>query len=486
MSKKHAVLNRRDLIGGLGASGLMLITPNYLRAAEKSNVIVLGAGLAGLNTALKLEQLGFSVTVLEAANHAGGRVQTRNFAGVQHELGASDIGVMYARVIDMMQRLDLELIPSLINIRPFSYSLGGNMLRADEWEASDLNKTVGDERVIPPSALERHVLKQINPFTQLDDWLQPDNQSLDIPIASYMRSQGISKEAIQLIDHTYNGNGMSRTSALSMFRDATRSNFGIESFLAKKKAGMNVSPLSQVKGGNQRLPDAMAAALKSEVQFNKPAAFVDQHTTGVEVTCMDASRYKADFLVSAIPLTALKAVNFTPALSPEKAAAAAQIGYYQTTKFYLQPTAPFWDDDGYEPTMWTDSPIERVFAAQDADKNVHTLLVWINGQGGQRMDKLGEAGSKQLVLDTMARLRPASKGKLEVVGYHSWGNTPYISGCGASFSAGQVQSFGKTILAPEGRIHFAGEHTRQFEHGMESAMASGERVSIEILSAAGA
>jgi monoamine oxidase len=136
--------------------------------------------------------------------------------------------------------------------------------------------------------------------------------------------------------------------------------------------------------------------------------------------------------------------------------------------------------------MWTDSPIERVFAAQDADKNVHTLLVWINGQGGQRMDKLGEAGSKQLVLDTMARLRPASKGKLEVVGYHSWGNTPYISGCGASFSAGQVQSFGKAILAPEGRIYFAGEHTRQFEHGMESAMASGERVSIEILSAAGA
>jgi monoamine oxidase len=485
MSKHHFGISRRDLIGGLGAGGLLLAAPNYLRAAEKSDVIVLGAGLAGLNAALKLEQLGFKVKVLEASDHVGGRVQTRNFAGIQHELGASDIGVMYARVMDMMQQLKLELVPSSINIRPFSYNLGGTMLRADEWEASNLNKTVGDERAVPPSALERHVLKQINPFTQLDDWLQPDNQTLDIPLASYMRSEGVSDAAIRLIEHTYNGNGMSRTSALATLRDATRSKFGIEAFLAKQQAGMDVSPLSQVKGGNQRLPDAMAAALKSDVHVDKAAAVVDQNASGVEVTCMDGSRYQADFLVSAMPLTALKAVNFAPALSPAKAAAAAQIGYYQTTKFYLQPTQTFWDDDGFEPTMWTDSPIERVFAAQDDNQNVHTLLVWINGQGGQRIDKLGEAGGKRLVLDTLARLRPASKGKLDVVGYHSWGNTPYIGGCGASYSAGQIQNFGKTILAPEGRIHFAGEHTRQFEPGMESAMASGERVSIEIVGAAG-
>ena len=142
MNKKPTSLNRRHFIGGLGASGLVMSQARYLRAAEKSNVIVLGAGLSGLNAALSLEQLGFKVTVLEAADHVGGRVQTRNFSGIEHELGASDIGVMYARVKDMMQKLDLELIPSSINIRPFSYNIGGKNIHADDWEASALNKTL--------------------------------------------------------------------------------------------------------------------------------------------------------------------------------------------------------------------------------------------------------------------------------------------------------------------------------------------------------
>ena len=60
-----------------------------------------------------------------------------------------------------------------------------------------------------------------------------------------------------------------------------------------------------------------------------------------------------------------------------------------------------------------------------------------------------------------------------------------IGGCGASFDAGQLGEFGDTLLAAEGRVHFAGEHTRRSEQGMEAAMASGERVAMEILNAAG-
>ena len=484
MTKTPTAFNRRQLIGALGASSLVLRTAGNLRAAETSDVIVLGAGLAGLNAALNLEEQGFKVTVLEASAQQGGRVQTRNFDGTQHELGASDIGVMYARVLDMMKRLNLELEPSAINVRPFSYNLGGKMIRAEDWESSELNKTAGDERAVPPAGLERYILQRFNPLTDLDDWLDSSNLALDVPFDSYLRSRGVSDEAIRLIGHTYNGNGMNRTSVLAMFRNTTRANFGMQSFTAMKAAGMDVAPLSQVKGGNQRLPDAMAAALQNEVHFNQPAALVEQDSSGVQVTCMDGRRYLADFLVVAIPLTALKSINFSPALSDDKAAAASQIGYYQTTKFYLRPTAPFWDDDGFEPTMWTDGPLERVFAAQDEDQNVHTLLVWINGQGSQRIDKLGEEVGKQLVLDTMASIRPASKGKLEIVGYHAWGRMPYIGGCGASYSAGQIQRFAHAVLEPEGRIYFAGEHTRRFEFGMESAMASGERVTVEILDAA--
>ena len=378
MNMSTQALNRRHFLGALGAVGLGLGPARRLRSVESTDVIVIGAGLAGLNAALNLEEQGFRVQVLEASGHVGGRVQTRNFAGNLHELGASDIGVMYARVLDMMKRLNLERVPTAINVRPFSYAVGGKLLRQDEWEAADVNRTVGEERIVPPSGLERHVLQQHNPLQDLGDWLKPENQTLDIPFGQYLSEQGVSDEAIRLVGHTYNGNGMNRTSALAMFRDATRTNFGIQSFMAMKQAGMDVAPLSQVKGGNQRLPDAMAAALDNEVRLGQAAASVTQDNTGVEVACLNGSRYRADFLVVAVPLLALRSVNFVPALSPDKATAASQIGYYQTTKFYLQPKRPFWDDDGYEPTMWTDGPLERVFALQDSEQNVQARrpLLW--------------------------------------------------------------------------------------------------------------
>jgi monoamine oxidase len=477
-------LNRRELIGAIGGAGLALSGARYLRAAQATDAIVIGAGLSGLYSAMLLEEQGFRVTVLEASDHVGGRVQTRNFGGRLHELGASDIGVMYARVLDMMRRLQLERVPSAIRIRPFSYHVRGELLRGDEWESADANRTVGDERAIKPSDLQRHYLGTLNPLRELDDWLLPEYGQLDVPIGTFLRERGVSEETIRLFGHAYNGIGTNRTSALSLFRDATRTRFGIQAFMDMKKAGLDVAPLSQVKGGNQRLPDAMAENLESKVQFGKAAAAIAQDGKGVEVTCLDGSSHRAAFLVCATPLLSLRQVEFSPNLSPEKSIATSEIGYYAVTKFYLRPKTKFWEADGYEPTMWSDGLLQRVFAATDENDEVHSLLVWMTGQGSRRIDQIDPEIATRMVLDEMARIRPASKDQLEVIGYHSWGRTPYIGGCGHSYSAGQISRFALNLPAPEGRIHFAGEHTRRREFGMEAAMASAERVVSEILDAA--
>jgi monoamine oxidase len=381
----------------------------------------------------------------------------------------------------MMKRLNLERVPSAISIKPYSYHVRGQLLNGDEWESADANQTVGDERAIAPSRLQSHLLGRFNPLENLDDWLQPQYHPLDIPIAQYLTRQGVSDEAIRLFGHSYNGTGMNRTSALSLFRDTTRTTFGIKAFMAMKEAGQQVAPLSQVAGGNQRLPDAMAASLKTEIRFGKAAAAIAHDGKGVEVTCNDGSRYRGDFLVSAIPLTALRRIEITPTLSPDKSAIAHQMDYYAVTKFYLRPKTRFWEADGFDASMWTDGPVERVFAGTDSNGDVHTLLVWITGQGSRRIDQMESEAATRFVLDTLARIRPASKGQLEVMGYHSWGKTPYINGCGHSYSAGQIERYAVNLPAPEGRLHFAGEHTRRQEFGMESAMVSAERVLGEIL-----
>jgi monoamine oxidase len=116
--------------------------------------------------------------------------------------------------------------------------------------------------------------------------------------------------------------------------------------------------------------------------------------------------------------------------------------------------------------------------------SLYSAPVWLTGQGSQRIDQYSREEATRLILGRMAEIRPASKGKLEVMGYHSWGRTPFIGGCGHTYAAGQISRFAENLPSPEGRLHFAGEHTRRREFGMESAMASAERVIGEILQVA--
>ena len=479
---KHpaAGINRRQLLAAGSAAGLMLAQPLRLRAAEVSDVIIMGAGLSGLYGAMLLEELGYRVTVLEASDHVGGRVQTRNFGGVLHELGASDIGTLYARVLDMARKLELPIVPFGIRARPFSYHVGGKLLRADQWESADVNRTIGEERGIEPGRLESHFINELNPLVELDEWLKPENAGLDVPIGSYLRDQGVSPAAVEMIGHTYNGNDVERSSALALFRDAARAQAGRVAWQRRRELGEDIPPLQQIEGGMQRLPDGMAAKLQGEVRFRQAAALVEQERDGVTVTCIDGRRYKADRLICALPLPAMRNVEFRPGLSSVKRTAANAGEYYATTKFYLRPTAAFWEQDGMEPSMWCDGVLERVFALTDASDEVHSILVWINGGGSRRIDQLEPDAARALVLDQFAKIRPASKGKLEVMGYQAWGRDGFIGGCGFSYAAGQVNTLAEDLPTPEGRLHFAGEHTRRHEFGMESAMASAERVVQEV------
>ena len=64
---------------------------------------------------------------------------------------------------------------------------------------------------------------------------------------------------------------------------------------------------------------------------------------------------------------------------------------------------------------------------------------------------------------------------------HSWNAGPHDSGCSFELPVGRVLDWVNSMAAPHGRVHFAGEHLRQLEVGMEAAMESGERAALEII-----
>jgi monoamine oxidase len=149
----------------------------------------------------------------------------------------------------------------------------------------------------------------------------------------------------------------------------------------------------------------------------------------------------------------------------------------------MEATQPFWDADGFGPSMYTDGPIERVFAPREHDKSIRFLRVWINGTGGDLIDQLPANEVGTFVVRELEKMRPAAKGKLRPRLHYSWNRETYIGGHKHVYLPGQVVRFAAQIDRPWQRVHFAGEHLRRMEFGLESAMETTERAVSAILTA---
>ena len=102
----------------------------------KTDVIVLGAGLAGLNAALHLQEGGARVQVLEARDQVGGRVHSMRQLGHSQEAGGTYIGASYNRINSVCRRVGIELVdvsPMLAFFREQDLVLDGELIRQSEW-----------------------------------------------------------------------------------------------------------------------------------------------------------------------------------------------------------------------------------------------------------------------------------------------------------------------------------------------------------------
>ncbi|MCG8444087.1 MAG: FAD-dependent oxidoreductase, partial [Caulobacterales bacterium] len=207
---------------------------------------------------------------------------------------------------------------------------------------------------------------------------------------------------------------------------------------------------------------------------------------GAAVTLETGETLRADAVIAALPFPVLRAMTLDAPLAEAQRAAIAGLPYTQITQLHFEAKAPFWESDGLAPDMWTDGPLERVFAQRRPDGALTGMFTaWLDGLGSRAADGLDEAALEALVSAEMARMRPASNGAIRLHAVVRWTDAnPLAGGAYMHWAPGQIGAWADVMARPAGRLYFAGEHCGRWHTGMEGAAESGEAAARAILATA--
>jgi monoamine oxidase len=475
-------INRRAAIQGIGAVSIAAATPRMLRAQNKSDVIVIGAGLSGLGAALLLQEAGVTVQVIEGRNRIGGRVQSfRNIPG-NPEAGGTAFGPGYARLVDAANTHGVNLI-DITPVVPYFFDrqlvLDDEFISKDDWPTHPGNPFPEEAKVMMPWMYLPILLGKSNPLKTADAWLDPAHAHLDVSLHEYLQGMGQSEDVIRLAydSHPSWGNSSHDVSALMPL-----SAYFFQAMQRQLAAGGKIMGYTAA-GGNQAIPEGMANALKNEVRLDCRVSGIRSTSSGAEVHCADGSIYRADHVVCSVPFAVLKRIKIDPMLSGLQAKAVATLESQVINQLHLIAKKPYWEDDGMTPNMFTNSLCGMVVAEHKGEQpqDITSLTSWIRGPNAAWMDQVDERDAIAAVVADIERLRPAAKGALEVAAYKSWYRDPFSAGDWAVWQPGQVAELAAHVATPHGRIHFCGEHTAVSNRGMEGALESGERAAFEVL-----
>ena len=444
-------------------------------------IIVIGAGMAGLSTALDLLAKGHDVTVLEARTRPGGRVFTirEPFAdGLYVEGGAMQVFDSHARVQRYIQQLGLEIDP----IRPAPgiavRHVMGKRIESKPGEPIvwpfELNAA---EREIDGRMLwQKYVVPAVQEVIDAeasDPFLRSLEKYDRITVSDFLRAQGASPAAMAILAiglPSGLGDGPDHVSALDLFREAAHRQAAKQSFT--------------IRGGTDRLPKALAAKLGDRIHYGTPVVRLEQEPNRVRVMAMQGGAprtFTADRIVCAIPFTVLRRLEISPPFGRDKRAAVEQLRYTSVARVYVQTRTRFWAAAGLSGNASTDLPVMGVYERTINQPGTRGILEsYMAGENARRATAMRETDRLTMVLGGMSKVYPRITEQYEGGASKCWDEDEWARGAYAWFEPGQMMALMPHVARPEGRIHFAGEHASTWPGWMEGALESAERVVREI------
>ncbi len=474
-------ISRRNFIAGLGAS----LVPAALPADEaRQQVIVVGAGLAGLAAAYELKNAGVDVLLVEQSQRVGGRVKTirGHFADdAWVDVGGQTTGAMYANFFFYATKFGLpfeaqqrpaERPDVLMHLHGRLYSAARLREEPSRWPV-DLHE---HEKPLAPFRLLGFYLDPIaEKIGSVENVLAPEFLHYDeMTLRELLAREGASEAAIKQIDHVLNYNSVDTVSALSALRDRVRA------LLLRGGQALNL------ENGNQSVTDAFAMQLGDVIKLGRKVVAVGQTDHGVELqveTNGQRENLYATRVIFAIPFTALRKLRFDPELPSRRQKIIDELPYTQVAQAYIQTRTRFWETEKAIAAIVSDGPLERLFNASNKMGEGRGLLInWVNGTGALTISEGGAEAHLERVLKHISEIWPGSRDQIDTTLVNNWGDS-YVRGAYAHYAPGQMAAFAAEIPKPIERIHFAGEHTELVAPGMEGALTSGKRAAMEIIDA---
>lgn len=407
-----------------------------------TDVIVIGAGLAGLRAAADLVAAGADVTVLEARDRVGGRVWSHRFAdGQVAERGAEFIDANHIEVLALATRLGLDLThrESALDPQGTLVDAGGRAV------PYNLHASLADDWARWEEAVEA---------------MQPTAEFEHLTL----------QDAIDLL-------GASAISRLVIGREV-RTEFMLPPAQVSQRFAAQIASVQRpdtrerhrVAGGNDRLATGLAAILGHRVRLNTAVASL---ATDGTVTLASGHTLTAQWVVAAVPLPVLG--RMWPQIPAELAAVSYGIG----GKISIQFGRRLWRDYGRNGTVLSDRQWGHLWETtddQEGDAGVLTNL--LASHDGAAFVSLPE--STDHLLREIERLFPGATGLAGERVRTDWTDDPFSLGCYTCFGPGQWAAAHDTLRRPHGRVVLAGEHADEFAGFMEGALRSGARAAARI------
>jgi monoamine oxidase len=450
-------------------------------SSTPKRVVIVGAGMAGLVAAYELQRAGHDPVVLEARDRIGGRVFTIRepfAAGLYAEAGAMRIPRSHALTMAYVEKFGLTTLPFTMNNPQAYLHVGGHRLRMEDADRDfdRLGFEVGaHERGHPIGRLWGEALRPISETLAAhgdDAWPEIVKKYDEYSVREYLEIAKWSEGAIEAFGLLFNYEALMNSSFLELVRE---------------EVGDYYTNLVQIDGGTDLLPRAIYREIAPRVQLDTRMVAIDQTPEAVVVHCQTpAGRtpITGDYAIITVPFSVLRHIEALKPFSRAKQRAIRQLRYDASAKIFVQCRRRFWEeDDGiFGGGTVTDLPIRNVYYPEhgrDSGRGV-LLASYTWSEDAQRWGSLSPSDRITQALENLAVIHPQVMDSFEVGASKMWHDDEFAGGAFALFDPGQQTLLHDHIVAPEGRIHFAGEHASLAHAWIQGAIESGLRAASEI------